>query len=187
MSTKIVKLTPSNIEALARMVEYTDTDRVTLTKTTATFAGTAAEALEIVAWFQRAATAEFGATGYPNASLHAVRRKVEALAAADLEAAQARSAARAERDAATDPLVVLLNNTGTHAARIPSVAVRVHAALSDAEMAVTMATMSDRAVSATVAAGALCRAVRGSGRVSGRLLAASKSGQRRPRRSRRGQ
>lgn len=134
MSTKIVKLTAANIEALTRMVEYTATDQVTLTKTTATFAGTAREALETVAWFQRAATAEWGGKAHPNASLHAVRRKVEALAAAEAEAeeftraesekveairdsgtladglaeAKARSEARAEQDAVNDPLVALL-------------------------------------------------------------------------------
>jgi len=139
MSTKIVKLTSANYDAMVRMIEFTDTDQVTMTKTTATFAGTAREALETVAWFQRAATAEWGGKAFPNASLHAVRRKVEALAAAEVEAeeftraesakvealrdsgaladglaaAKARSEARAEQDAANDPLMRLLTDQET--------------------------------------------------------------------------
>lgn len=138
MSVKIVKLTAPNVQALTEMIEVTKTTKVTLTKTTATFdVLTAVQALDIVTEFQREAVARFGATGHPNAFLHAVRRKVEALAAAEVEAeeftraesakveairdagtladglaaAKARSEARAESDAATDPLMVLLNNT----------------------------------------------------------------------------
>jgi hypothetical protein len=85
---------------------------VEVTKTTATFVGvTAGEALRMVQRMQDVAADTFGKTGGPYASLHAVVRKVNALAAAEIQEAQARSEARAEADAASDPLVALLNDT----------------------------------------------------------------------------
>lgn len=179
MSIKIVKLTPANVEALNLMAPKV-TSLVTTTKTTATFTGVDAyQASGMVGEMQAKAAAEYGKGGGPCTSLNAVRRKLLVLADAeqanedrmraesakveamrdsgvladDLAAAKARSQARAEQDAATDPLMVLLNNT----TRTPAPA----SSVDDAPR--------ERAF-----------------RVSGRLMAASKSGQRRPKRSRRG-
>jgi SepF-like predicted cell division protein (DUF552 family) len=111
MNVKITKLTPLNVEALNEMAPRV-TGLVEVTKTTATFVGvTAGEALRMVQRMQDVAADTYGKTGGPYASLHAVVRKVNALAAAEIREAQARSEARAEADAASDPLVVLLNDT----------------------------------------------------------------------------
>lgn len=231
MSIKIVKLTPANVEALNLMAPKV-TSLVTTTKTTATFTGVDAyQASGMVGEMQAKAAAEYGKVGGPYASLSAVRRKVAVLAKAQQEnedrmraesakveemrdsgalteglaAAQARSDARAEQDAANDPLVTLLGTdpaTGlTYGAAIrpkawvtahvdseslSSVAARVHTTLTDTEVARALGVVTQQAAAGTLVA-EHCRAlVRSSGRVAGRLLAASKSGQRRPKRSRRG-
>ena len=130
MSTKIVKLTPANVEALELMASGI-TDDLTLTKTTATFKRmTAYDAMGIVERMRESAAIRFGRKGGAYQALHAVVRKLLVLAEADQEqedrmrtnsakvetqrdtdtlaAAQARSDARAEADAASDPLVTLL-------------------------------------------------------------------------------
>lgn len=246
MTVKITKLTAMNVEALNLMAPKV-TGLVEVTKTTATFIGvTAYEALRMVAQMQDLAADTYGKTGAPYASLHAVVRKVNALAFAEqanedrmraesatveatrdsgalaegLAAAKARSEARSEADAASDPLVTLLNNTvpksdaqveqeiddafaeladlerrhatvvalkRSQAADIVPAGARVHAAVSDAAIVKAMADVM-RQVGAGAAAFETWFAVQParSGRVAGRLLAASKSGQRRPRRGRRG-
>jgi hypothetical protein len=191
MSIKIVKLTPANIEAL-NLMSPEITGLMEVTKTTATFIGvTAGEALRMVQEMQDLAADTYGKTGGPYAALNAVCRKVAVLAeverldgdrmraesatveamrdsgalAEGLAAAQARSDARAESDAANDPLVTLLGTdpaTGlTYGAAIrPKGWVTAH---------VDSAPLTAQRF-----------------RASGRLRAASKSGQRRPKRSRRG-
>jgi hypothetical protein len=255
MSVKIVKLTALNVEALNRMAPQV-TGLVEITKSTATFVGvTAGEAVRMVLKMQDLAGDAYGKTSGPYPALHAVRRKLETLVAAEitdqdrmraesakveamrdsgaltdgLAAARARSDARAEQDAANDPLMVLLNTTTpadesdvallaetigftpdeldgavrrrpdgglvilagkpesrTHAASISPVGARVHAALSDAMVARAVMTLVERSEAATVAMERFRAATRPTGRVAGRLLAASKTGQRRPNRSRRG-
>lgn len=212
MSTKIVKLTALNVEAL-NLIGPKVTALLETTKTTATFVGlTAYEALGIVGRMQDVAAAEYGTTGHPTASLNAVRRKLLTLAEAEqanedrmraesakvevmrdsdvladgLAAAKARSEARAEQDAANDPLMVLLNNT-THAASIAPVGPRVHAAVSDAAIVQAMAGVMRQATGSTMAFEQwFMTQPAWSGRVAGRLIPLSKSGQRRPKRSRRG-
>lgn len=226
MSTKIVKLTALNVEALTLMAPG-HTSLMETTKTTATFVGlTAYEALGVVQRMRESAGERYGRKGGAYQALHAVVRKLLTLAEAEqaseeftrahsarveamrdsgaladgLAAAKRRSEARAEADAASDPLMTLLDTpartgltitVGTpepkpvHAAAMSPVAVRVHAALSDAQVARAMATLAEQA---STGAAALARFQRsqGGGRVAGRLLAASKTGQRRPRRGRRG-
>lgn len=210
MSTKIVKLTALNVEAL-NLIGPKVSALLETTKTTATFVGvTAYEALGIVGRMQDVAAAEYGTTGHPTASLNAVRRKLLTLAEAEqanedrmraesakveemrdsgvladgVAAAKARSEAQAEQDAANDPLIALLDNT-THAANISPIGARVHAALSDAQVAQVMATLAEQAAGNTVVFRALGWHS-GPGRVADRLIPLSKSGQRRPKRSRRG-
>lgn len=220
MTVKITKLTAMNVEALNLMAPKV-TGLVEVTKTTATFIGvTAYEALRMVAQMQDLAADTYGKTGGPYASLHAVMRKVNAASHVEAREAQARSDARAETDAASDPLVTLLNNTvpksdaqveqeiddafaeladlerrhatvvalkRSQAADIVPAGARVHAAVSDAAIVKAMAGVM-RQATAGAAAFETWFAVQParSGRVAGRLLATSKSGQRRPRRGRRG-
>jgi len=182
MTVKIVKLTVPNVQALTEMIEATKTTKVTLTKTTATFdVPNAVQALDIVTEFQREAVARFGATGHPNASLHAVRRKVEALAAEELNAAVARSEARAEADAATDPLVVLLTDEETVAEALGTTVENL-----DRDFPATPAPVTGLTVGATIRPKAWVTAhveeppserhfrTRPGSHVAGRLLATSK-------------
>lgn len=242
MTVKIVKLTAANVEALAEMLAEGSPWMkavVTLTKTTATFdVPNAVQVMDIVYDMQTRAAALHGKVGGPYAALHAVRRKVDALAANEianedrmraasarveamrdsgaladgLAQAKARSDARAERDAASDPLVALLNSTvpasvpepkpdmrpasgvdsvafsmmqdtRSYPASISTVGARVHVALSDAQVARVMVVLAEQAAGATVVFRAFGRHA-GRGRVAGRLIPLSKSGQRRPKRNR---
>jgi hypothetical protein len=70
---KIIRLTPSNLSAL---VGIDIRDDVHLGHTTATFDMTAAEALRLVEQYQSDLGAEYGTTGHPYKSLHAVIRKL---------------------------------------------------------------------------------------------------------------
>jgi hypothetical protein len=234
MSAKIVKLTALNVEALTLMAPG-HTSLLETTKTTATFVGlTAYEALGIVQRMQETAGERYGKVGGPYASLSAVRRKLLTLAETEQAEAQARSDARAESDAANDPLMVLLNDdrhtrsqaqaaadakldallvpiaaiqtaeidaefaalrdledqlTSVRAARkvipasVSTLGQRVTAALSDAQVTSALGRLAEQAAAGTMAAQAF-RMARPS-RVAGRLVAASKSGQRRPKRSKR--
>lgn len=169
MDIKIVKLTPMNVEALNLMAPKV-TGLVTITKTTATFTGVdARQALGMVSEMQAKAATEYGKTGGPYASLSAVRRKVAALVEAEqaeeLAAAQARSDARAEADAASDPLVALL---GTDPATGPTYGAAIR------PKAWVTAHVVDAPVRERV-----YRSKPGAGRVSGRLLV--KCGRRRNR------
>ncbi|UTN93338.1 hypothetical protein SEA_WIDOW_46 [Gordonia phage Widow] len=81
-STKVSSLTPSNVSALQLAAEATgaDTDgRVQLTATTATYDGTATDAL---GWLEHARSVlvrgGYGQNRHPVRSLAAVRRKLEA-------------------------------------------------------------------------------------------------------------
>lgn len=142
--------------------------------------------------------------------MRAESAKVEAMRdsgalAEGLAAAKARSDDRAEADAANDPLVTLLGTdptTGmTYGAAIrpkawvtahvdseplSPVGARVHAALTDAEITRALGAVTRQATAGTLAMQRYRMSAWSSGRVAGRLLAASKSGQRRPKRSRRG-
>lgn len=119
--------------------------------------------------------------------------------AAGLAAAKARSEARAEADAANDPLVTLLGTdprTGMAygAAIRPKAWVTAHVdgmAEPVAEVAGAVATIAEHGAVATRVVGAFRTArqvshTRTAGTAVGRLLAASKVGQRRPKRGRRG-
>jgi len=195
MSTKIVKLTPANVEALELMAPG-HTSLVETTKTTATFVGlTAREALGVVARMQETAGERYGRRGGAYQSLHAVIRKLET-AVRDADA---------EQSAATDPLVRLLTDTETVAEALgtsvenldrdfpvtspaygapiaPTTAVTAHVHPNTARKHAVKARM----VAEQAAAGAEpFRTGRPGAGVSGRLLAASKTGQRRPRRGRR--
>jgi hypothetical protein len=72
----------------------------------------------------------------------------------------------------------------SNAAGIAPVGARVHAAVSDAQVDRVMATLAEQAVGTTVLFRAFGRHS-GPGRVAGRLIPLSKSGQRRPKRSKR--
>lgn len=100
--------------------------------------------------------------------------------AAGLAAARARSEARAEADAANDPLVTLLG-ADTRTGMAYGAAIRPKARVT--------AHVTDSAEPPTAAGGTVAmvtaQATPGLRRVAGRLLAASKCGQRRPRRGRR--
>lgn len=218
MSVKIVKLTALNVEALTLMAPG-HTALLETTKTTATFVGlTAYEALGIVQRMRETAGERYGVKGGAYQSLHAVVRKLLTLAEAEqanedrmraesakveatrdsgaltdgLKAAKARSEARAEADAASDPLVALLGTdpkTGMAygAAIRPKAWVTAHVtemAEPVARVSSAVATVAERGRDA-VEAFARYRAVReGSSAAPGRLLAASKTGQRRPKRGR---
>jgi len=106
-----------------------------------------------------------------------------------LAAAKARSEARAEADAASDPLVTLLDDatpepiTGlTYGAAIrPKAWVTAHVM----EAAGAVATLAEQATAGTEAFERYRAARRNTSAAPGRLLAASKCGQRRPKRGRR--
>lgn len=68
-ATKVTGLTASNVAALREALQEPEFYLAALTKTTATFYGTPAEAL--------AQLAGFGSRGHPVAALQAVRRKLE--------------------------------------------------------------------------------------------------------------
>lgn len=109
MTTKIVKLTPANVKALELMAPG-HTSLLETTKTTALFVGlTAYEALGVVQRMRETAGERYGRKGGAYQSLHAVVRKLLALAEEEQAAAKVRSEARAEQDAANDPLVKLLD------------------------------------------------------------------------------
>lgn len=76
-NTKVTGLTALQVEALRLL---TTTHSVDVTATTATFHLTPADALQFVLGVKAGAVADFGATGHPVASLHAVIRKVRKLA-----------------------------------------------------------------------------------------------------------
>lgn len=210
MSTKVVKLTALNVEALNTMAPG-HTSLLETTKTTATFVGlTAYEALGVVQRMRETAGERYGRKGGSYQALHAVVRKLLTLAeaeqanedrmraesakveaqrdagtpaaglAAGLAAAKARSEARAEADAANDPLVTLLG-TDTRTGMAYGAAIRPKARVT--------AHVTDSAEPPTAAGGTVAmvtaQATPGLRRVAGRLLAASKCGQRRPRRGRR--
>lgn len=200
MSVKITKLTPANVEALNLMAPG-HTSLLEVTKTTATFVGlTAREALGIVARMRETAGERYGRRGGAYQSLHAVVRKVEALV----------SEADAETAAANDPLTVLVENTpapvvsGTPdpvtgltvgAAIRPKSWVTAH--ITDMKRPMNTALINQHAAQMTAivdggsqASGVFAMArklshTRTAGTVAGRLLAKSKTGQRRPRRGRR--
>lgn len=208
MSTKIVKLTALNVEALKTMAPG-HTSLLETTATTATFVGlTAREALGIVARMQETAAEKYGKRGGAYQSLHAVIRKLET-AVRESEAEQA---------AANDPLVTLLNDVpadnsdtadldavaealGTTVenldrdfpvttASVAAMSIRpkawVTAHVTDvAEVSGAVATIAERGAVATAAFARFRAARQGSSAVPGRLLAASKVGQRRPKRGRR--
>lgn len=199
MSIKIVKLTPSNIGALTTMLGHLSPDTaatVTLTKTTATFdVPNAVQALDIVTDMQARAVARFGATGHPNASLHAVRRKVETLAADLIQE-------RIEQDEAaggTAQVDLIVDGLGEPCPDAQDAAARLSAALSaveageiavpmDAELAYGRVPVTNMLASSRGFISPMARPVeerrfraRPSSHVAGRLLARSKC-----RRNRRG-
>lgn len=79
-TTKVTGLTGSNVVALKVAVEkgVLDADAVTITATTATFAGGPATALEALTVARDGLARIFGTRGHPVASIPAVRRKLEA-------------------------------------------------------------------------------------------------------------
>lgn len=223
MSTKVVKLTALNVEALNTMAPG-HTSLLETTKTTATFVGlTAYEALGVVQRMRETAGERYGRKGGSYQALHAVVRKLLTLAeaeqanedrmraesakveaqrdagtlAAGLAAAKARSEARAEQDAANDPLVTLLGTdtrTGMAygAAIRPNAWVTAHVDEPWGVIDVPAGTVFDgqHRLNAVVLPKRLHVYLTGGAsperaRVAGRLLAASKCGQRRPRRGRR--
>ena len=76
-TTKVSALTASNVHALQTAQDH-GLD-VTLTKTTASFHGSPAEALAALDKAREALAREFGSRDTVVRSLHAVRRKLEAL------------------------------------------------------------------------------------------------------------
>jgi len=222
MSTKIVKLTPANVEALELMAPG-HTSLLELTKTTATFVGlTARESLGIVGRMQETAGERYGRRGGAYQSLHAVIRKLETLAndeinseaftraesakveairdAGTLAEAKARSEARAEQDAANDPLMRLLTDQETVAEALGTTVenldrdfpVTVSATIRPKAWVTAHVTEAAGAVATVTEAGAAgveafrrYREARPGSTVPGRLRPAWKCGQRRPRRGRR--
>ncbi|AET09921.1 hypothetical protein GoPhGRU1p80 [Gordonia phage GRU1] len=83
MNTKVTGLTLANTRALDDAVHYGHLSGVQITRTTATFTGTPAEALKRLDAARNALAATFGTRGHPVASIPAVRRKL--VAARDLE------------------------------------------------------------------------------------------------------
>jgi hypothetical protein len=77
MPTKLVNLTPLNIDAIQQTQDEHNLS-VTLTHTTATFAE---EAAAVIAGLDRAINAWRHSAGHPRASLYAVRRKAQHRAA----------------------------------------------------------------------------------------------------------
>lgn len=75
-STKVTTLTGLNMAAL-RVAKTHGLD-VELTKTTATFPGTPAEAIKYLDAARDILAREFGTRGHPVASIPAVRRKLQA-------------------------------------------------------------------------------------------------------------
>jgi hypothetical protein len=75
---KVSQITGNNVDALRKAMEADPRLTVTLTATTATFPGTAAEALKDLAAAREILAKEYGTRGHPVASLPAVRRKLEA-------------------------------------------------------------------------------------------------------------
>lgn len=79
MNAKVTTLTGSNISALKQAQEEAGLE-VTLTKTTATFPGTAAEAYKALDVAGGTLGNKYGRRGHPVQSIHAVLRKLKALA-----------------------------------------------------------------------------------------------------------
>lgn len=102
MTTKLAGLTSSNVAALAETMD----GQVETTKTTATFPGTASEALAAV---QKVLDTWGGGNAHPRGSLHAVARKLKTLVAAEHRAAF--DAALAE--ATDEPVELVETITGT--------------------------------------------------------------------------
>ena len=75
--TKVTSLTDSNVAALREALKEPEFYMEALTKTTATFYGTPAEALAQLADVRATMVWRFGSRGHPVASLPAVRRKLE--------------------------------------------------------------------------------------------------------------
>lgn len=80
---RLTKLTKDNVRALTETMSSEQADQVRLTATTAIFQMSAGETVMMVCYLQSQAAQDHGAMGHPYKSLTAVRRKLEALEAAD--------------------------------------------------------------------------------------------------------
>lgn len=79
-STTVRRLTPSNIDALRRMLRADEAELVDVGATVATFRMPALDAVRLVQRLHTRARAEYGGGGHPSRSLPAVIRKLRDLA-----------------------------------------------------------------------------------------------------------
>lgn len=101
---KVTKLTAMNHRALDEELTSEEREKVTLSKTTATFHMPGLDAVEFIETVRDRAAVNHGRTGHPVASLHSVVRKAKD--AAD-QAIDADEAARAEDDGPVERTAVI--------------------------------------------------------------------------------